>query len=73
MEAEDLQLERRRRFRGARRAVVKLGTSVVSGAGGEVSNERVAPVVRALAPPRRRATGPERLLKQAPPVNPPRR
>jgi glutamate 5-kinase len=49
MEAEDLQIERRRRFRGARRAVVKLGTSVVSGAGGEVSTERVAPVVRALA------------------------
>src|SRR5215212_9964072 len=49
MEAEDLQVERRRRFRGARRAVVKLGTSVVSGAGGEVSAERVAPVVRALA------------------------
>ncbi|HEX8150473.1 MAG TPA: glutamate 5-kinase [Pyrinomonadaceae bacterium] len=49
MEAEDLQTERRRRFRGARRAVVKLGTSVVSGAGGEVSAERVAPVVRALA------------------------
>ena len=34
MEAEDLQTERRRRFRGARRAVVKLGTSVVSGAAG---------------------------------------
>lgn len=49
MEAEDLQIERRRRFRGARRAVVKLGTSVVSGAGGEVSAEHVAPVVRALA------------------------
>src|SRR5919107_1763566 len=49
MEAEDLQAERRRRFRGARRAVVKLGTSVVSGAGGEVSAERVGPVVRALA------------------------
>ena len=49
MEAEALQVERRRRFRGARRAVVKLGTSVVSGAGGEVSAERVGPVVRALA------------------------
>jgi len=49
MEAEDLQVERRRRFRGARRAVVKLGTSVVSGAGGEVSAERVGPVVRQLA------------------------
>ena len=49
MEAEDLQVERRRRFRGARRAVVKLGTSVVSGAGGEVASERVEPVVRQLA------------------------
>src|SRR5919112_1352750 len=49
MESEDLQVERRRRLRGARRAVVKLGTSVVSGAGGEVSAERVEPVVRALA------------------------
>src|ERR1044071_1758476 len=49
MEAEEIQVERRRRFRGARRAVVKLGTSVVSGAGGEVSAERVEPVVRALA------------------------
>src|SRR3712207_2817889 len=49
MESEDLQLKRRRRFRGARRAVVKLGTSVVSGAGGEVSAERVEPVVRQLA------------------------
>ncbi|HWS89559.1 MAG TPA: glutamate 5-kinase [Pyrinomonadaceae bacterium] len=49
MEAEDLQVERRRRFRGARRAVVKLGTSVVSGAGGEVAAERVEPVVRQLA------------------------
>ncbi|MFL6332557.1 MAG: glutamate 5-kinase [Pyrinomonadaceae bacterium] len=49
MEVEDLQVERRRRFRGARRAVVKLGTSVVSAAGGEVSAERVAPVARALA------------------------
>ncbi|HEX8335657.1 MAG TPA: glutamate 5-kinase [Pyrinomonadaceae bacterium] len=49
MGSEELQAERRRRFRGARRAVVKLGTSVVSGAGGEVSSERVEPVVRALA------------------------
>lgn len=49
MEVADLQVERRCRFRGARRAVVKLGTSVVSGAGGEVSAERVEPVVRALA------------------------
>src|ERR687885_793837 len=45
MEAQDLQGERRRRFREARRAVVKLGTSVVTGAGGEVSVERVTPVV----------------------------
>src|ERR687887_195106 len=49
MEAQDLQGERRRRFREARRAVVKLGTSVVTGAGGEVSVERVTPVARTLA------------------------
>lgn len=49
MEARDLQGERQRRFREARRAVVKLGTSVVTGAGGEVSVERVTPVVRTLA------------------------
>ncbi len=49
MDAHDLQTERQRRFRNARRAVVKLGTSVVTGAGGEVCVERVAPIVRALA------------------------
>lgn len=49
MDLDDLQLERQRRLRGARRVVVKLGTSVVTGAGGEVCAERVAPVVRAVA------------------------
>ncbi|MBV9929300.1 MAG: glutamate 5-kinase [Acidobacteria bacterium] len=49
MHAEDLRAERLRRFRDARRAVVKLGTSVVSGLGGEVASERVAPLVRHLA------------------------
>lgn len=49
MEAHDLESERRRRFRDARRAVIKLGTSVVTGTGGEVSVERVTPIVRSLA------------------------
>ena len=41
--------ESRERLRAARRVVVKLGTSVVSGAGGEVSAERVGPLVRSMA------------------------
>ena len=57
MELQELEDERRRRFRGARRAVVKLGTSVVTGEGGEVSVERVTPVVRALAELRREGRG----------------
>lgn len=49
MEADELESERRRLFCGARRAVVKLGTSLVTGAGGEVNVERVLPIVRSLA------------------------
>ncbi|HEV7904136.1 MAG TPA: glutamate 5-kinase [Pyrinomonadaceae bacterium] len=49
MEADELQNERQRRFRGARRVVVKLGTSVVTGAGGEVCAEHIEPIVRSLA------------------------
>ena len=41
--------EGRERLRAARRVVVKLGTSVVRGAGGEVSAERVGPLVRSVA------------------------
>lgn len=44
-------------MRGARRAVVKLGTSVVTGPGGEVCAERVMPIVRALAGLRRDGRG----------------
>ncbi|MGH9900464.1 MAG: glutamate 5-kinase [Pyrinomonadaceae bacterium] len=36
-------------LRAARRVVVKLGTSVVTGAGGEVSAARVGPLVRSMA------------------------
>lgn len=57
MEAHDLQGERRRRFREARRVVVKLGTSVVTGEGGEVCVERVTPIVRSLAELRREGRG----------------
>src|SRR5205823_5946124 len=39
----------RERLRAARRVVIKLGTSIVTGAGGEVAAERVGPLVRALA------------------------
>ena len=57
MEVEDLQAERQRRLREARRAVVKVGTSVVSGAAGEVCAERVGPIVRAVAALRQEGRG----------------
>lgn len=41
--------DRGERLRAARRVVVKLGTSVVNGAGGEVSAARVGPLVRSMA------------------------
>ena len=57
MEVNELQSERQRRLRNARRAVIKLGTSVVTGAGGEVCAERVAPIVRSVAGLRREGRG----------------
>ena len=57
MDVEELQGERRRRLRGARRVVVKVGTGVVSGAGGEVCAGRVGPIVRALAALREEGRG----------------
>jgi glutamate 5-kinase len=45
----DLESERRRRLRAARRVVVKLGTGVVTGGGDQVCAERVAPVARSIA------------------------
>jgi glutamate 5-kinase len=40
--------ERQKRLRAARRVVVKLGTGIVTGEGGEVSIERVEPIVRSI-------------------------
>ncbi len=48
MVESELENEGRRRLRGAQRVVVKLGTSTVTGDGGEVCVERVAPLVRSM-------------------------
>jgi glutamate 5-kinase len=45
----DSETERQRRLRAAQRVVIKLGTSVVTGAGGEVCNEFIEPLVRSIA------------------------
>jgi glutamate 5-kinase len=49
MTNQDLEPERQRRLRAARRVVIKLGTSVVTGAGGEVCGERIEPLTRSIA------------------------
>lgn len=50
MLSEDLENERLKRLRGARRVVVKLGTGIVTGGGGgEVCMERIEPIVRSIA------------------------
>lgn len=49
MVESELESEGRRRLRGAQRVVVKLGTSTVTGGGGGISVERVAPLVRSMA------------------------
>lgn len=46
---EELECERQRRLRAARRVVVKLGTGIVTGVGGEVCLERIEPIVRSMA------------------------
>jgi glutamate 5-kinase len=45
----DSETERQRRLRAAQRVVIKLGTSVVTGAGGEVCNQFIEPLVRSIA------------------------
>jgi glutamate 5-kinase len=45
----ELESERQRRLRDARRVVVKLGTNIVTGAAGEVCVERVRPLVASIA------------------------
>lgn len=49
MTNQDLEPERQRRLRAAQRVVIKLGTSVVSGAGGKVCAERIEPLTRSIA------------------------
>jgi glutamate 5-kinase len=49
MTKQDLEKERHRRLRAAQRVVIKLGTSVVTGAGGEVCAEFIEPLVRSIA------------------------
>ena len=45
----ELESESRRRLRAAQRVVVKLGTSIVNGDGGEICVEPVEPLVRSMA------------------------
>jgi len=45
----DSETERQRRLRAAQRVVIKLGTSVVTGAGGAVCAEFIEPLVRSVA------------------------
>ncbi len=44
-----LEAERSKRLRAARRVVIKLGTSTVTGADGHLCTERVEPIVRSIA------------------------
>jgi glutamate 5-kinase len=49
MTKQELENESRRRLLTAHRVVVKLGTSIVTGDGGEICVERVEPLVRSMA------------------------
>src|SRR5215831_17742929 len=51
MPAEEHKLEgqREQRLRAARRVVIKVGTSTVTGADGELCAERVRPIVQSIA------------------------
>ena len=44
-----MESEREKRLKSARRLVIKVGTSTVTGAEGEVCAERVGPIVRSIA------------------------
>jgi glutamate 5-kinase len=46
---QNMEAERKRRLRSARRLVVKLGTSTVTGPDGDLCAERVEPIVRSIA------------------------
>ena len=49
MKQDDSETERQKRLLEAQRVVIKVGTSIISGAGGEVSVEHIAPLVRSIA------------------------
>src|SRR5260370_41568738 len=49
MTKEDLENERQRRLRAAQRVVIKIGTSVVTGAGGEIRSRHMEPLVNSIA------------------------
>jgi glutamate 5-kinase len=49
MTKQDLETERQKRLRAAQRVVIKLGTSVVTGAGGDVCSEHIESLVRSIA------------------------
>ena len=46
---DDSETERQKRLQEAQRVVIKVGTSIISGAGGEVSVARIEPLVRSIA------------------------
>src|ERR1700674_4425812 len=49
MTKQDSETERQRRLRAAQRVVIKLGTSLVTGASGEVCADRIEPLVHSIA------------------------
>ena len=49
MTKEDLENERQRRLRAAQRVVIKIGTSIVTGSGGEIRAQHMTPLVNSMA------------------------
>jgi glutamate 5-kinase len=49
MTKEDLENERQRRLRAAQRVVIKIGTSIVTGSGGEIRAQHMMPLVNSMA------------------------
>ena len=49
MTNQDLEIERQRRLRAAQRVVIKLGTSLVTGADAEICADRIEPLVHSIA------------------------
>jgi glutamate 5-kinase len=49
MTKEDLENERQRRLRAAQRVVIKIGTSIVTGTGGEIRTQHMTPLVNSIA------------------------